>query len=103
MTEFSPIRQEFNVRYGYDVHFTSGLFREDNLLLLETLATDKKGSPARMLVVVDGGWCSLTGDFSGKSMPMSKGTGTGSNWRPPRFGCPAARSERIALTRSIGS
>ena len=55
MTEFLPIRQEFNVRYGYDVHFTSGLFREDNLLLLQTLATDKKGSPARMLVVVDGG------------------------------------------------
>ena len=55
MTEFSSIRQEFNVRYGYDVHFTSGLFREDNLLLLETLATDKKGSPARMLVVVDEG------------------------------------------------
>ena len=55
MTEFSPIRQEFNVRYGYDVHFTSGLFREDNLLLLETLATDKKGSPARMLVAVDEG------------------------------------------------
>ena len=55
MTEFSSIRQEFNILYGYDVHFTSGLFREDNLLLLETLATDKKGSPARMLVVVDEG------------------------------------------------
>ena len=55
MTEFSSIRQDFNVRYVYDVHFTSELFRDDNLLLLETLATDKKGTPARILVVVDEG------------------------------------------------
>ena len=55
MTEFSSIRQDFNVRYVYDVHFTSELFRDDNLLLLETLATDKKGTPARILAVVDEG------------------------------------------------
>ncbi len=55
MIELSPIRQELSVPYIYDVHFTFGLFREDNLSLIKTLPTDAKETPAKILIVVDEG------------------------------------------------
>ena len=52
--KLQPLRQDFTVRFTYDVHFTQGLFRPNNLLLAEVL-TQAKTTSTRVLPVIDSG------------------------------------------------
>ncbi|NEQ49521.1 MAG: 3-dehydroquinate synthase [Leptolyngbya sp. SIO3F4] len=49
-----PLRQDFMVRFTYDVHFTRGLFLTTNPLLADVLL-QAKASSTRILPVVDSG------------------------------------------------
>jgi len=55
LIKLSPIHQQFNVPFAYDVHFTSGLFRGDNPLLADIIHADGQESPDKMLIVIDEG------------------------------------------------
>jgi len=53
LIKLSPIRQQFNVAFAYDVHFTSGLFRIENALLANIINADGQETTAKMLIVID--------------------------------------------------
>lgn len=53
-SKFQTIRQDFAVRFNYDVHFTRGLFHLENPLLANVLI-QRKTSSNKVLVVVDSG------------------------------------------------
>ncbi len=48
------MKQEFQVRFSYPVHFTEGVFKAENLLL-RNLIDSKAVQPAKVLVVIDKG------------------------------------------------
>lgn len=50
-----PIRQDFQVRYRYAVHFTREVFAQGNPLLKEVASGDGTNFPKKLLVVVDQG------------------------------------------------
>lgn len=54
MNEIRPIKQSFQVQYDYHLHFTTGLFSDDNPLLTKLLH-DSNGEKVKILVVVDDG------------------------------------------------
>ncbi|MBD2080144.1 3-dehydroquinate synthase [Leptolyngbya sp. FACHB-17] len=49
------LKQQFEVNFRYEVHFTQGLFRTDNPLLAQVIAQQADADAKKMLVVVDGG------------------------------------------------
>ena len=49
------LRQRFEVRYAYDVHFTEGLFRSGNPLLAAAVQADGTAGPRSVLAVLDAG------------------------------------------------
>lgn len=49
------LKQQFEVSFRYDVHFTEGLFRVDNPLLSQVIMQGAEASPKKLLVVIDGG------------------------------------------------
>jgi len=51
----SIIKQKFSVSYQYDIHFTSGLFTPENLLLADFFAARLEGAAPKLLVVIDDG------------------------------------------------
>lgn len=57
------IRQTVPVKFTYDVHFTTGLFRLNNLLLAQVIAADGEQGPKRMVVVVDAGVARCHGEL----------------------------------------
>ncbi len=50
-----PIRQDFQVRYRYAVHFTREVFAPDNPLVSQVAAGEDDHRPKKLLVVVDQG------------------------------------------------
>ncbi|NJR49284.1 MAG: 3-dehydroquinate synthase [Leptolyngbyaceae cyanobacterium CSU_1_3] len=50
-----PLHQSLTVTFTYDVHFTSGLFQTENLLLAQAVNSDRTEDPKRVLVVIDAG------------------------------------------------
>ncbi|MGK7908680.1 MAG: 3-dehydroquinate synthase [Synechococcus sp.] len=50
-----PIQQRFTVAFDYAVHFTEGLFRQDNPLLSDAILSDGKEGPKKFAVVIDAG------------------------------------------------
>ena len=52
--KLKTIRQDFSVRFTYDVHFTEGLFHRNNSLLSDVL-TQANTSSTQVLPVVDSG------------------------------------------------
>ncbi len=55
MSKFPSLHQEFQVRFGYGVHFTDGVFDLDNPLLAEAAAGAGGGFPKKLLLLVDDG------------------------------------------------
>lgn len=51
------INQEFEVRYRYPVHFTTGLFDRSNPLLVDTVADAHSRRPVKELFVIDRNLC----------------------------------------------
>lgn len=51
----SPLKQQFQVAFSYDVHFTEGLFNADNALIRDVLAQDGGAEPRKIFFVVDDG------------------------------------------------
>ncbi|MEL6554940.1 MAG: 3-dehydroquinate synthase [Cyanobacteria bacterium J06621_11] len=52
--KLETLKQDFSVRFTYDVHFTQGLFRLSNSLLADVL-TQAKTSSTQVLPVIDSG------------------------------------------------
>lgn len=52
--KLETLKQDFSVRFTYDVHFTQGLFRLSNPLLADVL-TEAKTSSTQVLAVIDSG------------------------------------------------
>ena len=51
----SSIRQQFAVRFQYDVHFTEQLFHPNNALLAQIIAADGQKGARKFVVIVDDG------------------------------------------------
>jgi 3-dehydroquinate synthase len=49
------IKQNFKVQFSYGVHFTEGVFKEDNTLLRDILSQANVGSSSKVLFVIDDG------------------------------------------------
>lgn len=49
------IHQRFSVHFSYDVHFTEGLFQDDNPLLAQSVEQDGEPGPKKVVTVVDKG------------------------------------------------
>lgn len=52
---FQPIRQQVEVVFNYDVHFTTGLFEVENSLLANVLVADGEQCPKQAIAIVDSG------------------------------------------------
>ncbi len=55
MTSFQAISQSFTVSYHYEVHFTEGVFDEENPIFLDLFKTITSDLPIRLLFVLDAG------------------------------------------------
>ncbi|MBC6607017.1 3-dehydroquinate synthase [Hymenobacter sp. BT188] len=51
----SPLKQQFQVAFSYDVHFTEGLFSAHNKLIRDVLSQDGGAEPRKIFFVVDDG------------------------------------------------
>ncbi|WP_188548502.1 3-dehydroquinate synthase [Hymenobacter qilianensis] len=49
------LKQQFQVAFSYDVHFTEGLFNADNTLIRDVLKQDGGAEPRKIFFVVDDG------------------------------------------------
>lgn len=52
---FKPIEQKFTVSYQYKLHFTKGLFDEDNMLFKDIIKEYKENERVKLLFVIDDG------------------------------------------------
>jgi 3-dehydroquinate synthase len=54
-TQTTVFEQSFHLRYSYPVHFTRGLFLDDNPVVDQVLVPPSSGERARVLIVLDAG------------------------------------------------
>ncbi|MEX0273299.1 MAG: 3-dehydroquinate synthase [Flavobacteriaceae bacterium] len=55
MDTFPTITQQFQVSYGYQLHFTRGLFLADNPLFKDIVSAYRPDDQVKLLFVIDGG------------------------------------------------
>jgi 3-dehydroquinate synthase len=56
MSDFPSLCQNFQVKFSYSLHFTSGVFNSENLLLARIAAGIEGDLPKKLLLVVDDGF-----------------------------------------------
>ena len=52
---FTPIEQTFTIKYDYKLHFTQGLFNQENSLFVDLIKAYKPNKKVKLLFVIDDG------------------------------------------------